>query len=409
MLKNSKEGNRTLNTYNINNTSLSERSEKSEKLIPDMTSYQEFEENASFSIEREIIEFSSPEREILNATVCDPAATSKESNIYMGKFLPIGNMSISTIKNHITNITMNFISDSTQQNNSLKKLNSMIVLEKVIFKMHRGGQELIEREEEKKTLTLKKITYKRKKPFNYFLSKYRSYCIVKCEVITTFFVDNYVWSMFTNPKQRENDENISCRYLIINKETFEFEVNSFTVDNLDLDDNLVKKPIDRTKFMEFMQGINQVFRKNEFFEILENFKNKRLIYLLLCLVLFIIMISLTVFAFMNNFFAPANDPEDISVLWMCIIFFSVALAALILLFIKFLYSAIVETSQIKQYRILEFHVKNFNEIENYFEKWNVDLWIPNGIYVSCPVTLEYIQFSLDPFRDIELQHHEIGN
>jgi hypothetical protein len=402
---------------------------KTEKFLPDITSFDDFEENSSFTIENEKIElYPMPEKDItnINSKFFDNLQISNEKENYnihvdnvsissnKGKFIQIGSMSLSSIKNYITNNSINIYSETTQNNNSLKKLNSMIVLEKVKLKMQRGDinlaqeQNIIEEEEEKiKQLSFKKITYKRKKPIYYFLSKYRSYCIIKCELITTFFLDNYVWSIFTNPKLKEKDGKICCKYVVLNKKKLEFEIDEYTIDNLDLDDNLVQKKIDRFKFKEFIIGVNQIFRKQEFLNILKKFKKKKILGLSKCCVCFVIMKCIIFFSIINHFF-KSSEGEDNNIFWFKILGFILFIAVIILLFIKNLYSALVETSQMKKFEVLEFHVKNFNNIEEYFEKWNIEFWIPSGICISCPVSLDYIQFSLDPFIDIELQHHEIG-
>lgn len=420
----------------INNNS------KTEKLLPSniFASFDELEieDNASFTIENEKIEIhpnsflknakinsiSIEELEISNE-ISNENENAKENSqilIHIGnnsnssseKFIKIGSKSLSSIRNY-----KNFNSDSSQD--FLKKLlNSMIALETTIVEKKRRELNLVqeenivtEEEEKVRIINFKKITYKRKKPTNYFLSKYSSYCIIKCEIITTFFLDNYVWSIFSNPKLKEKDSNMRVRFVILNKKNMQFEVDEHTVDNLELDDNLLQKNIDRGKFKEFILGVEKFFTKPDFLLILKNNKRKKVVNLSKCFLCLILMVCIIIFSIMDKIFnyavsEPSVADEDNSNFWLKILFFILFIGILILLIVKYLYCAIVEVAQLKLSQILDYHVKNFKNVEEYFENWNVEFWIPHGISVGCPVSLDYIQFNLDPFIDIELQHHEIS-
>jgi hypothetical protein len=46
-----------------------------------------------------------------------------------------------------------------------------------------------------------------------------------------------------------------------------------------------------------------------------------------------------------------------------------------------------------------------NGIENLFNQWNSQYFLPNGLYVMAPRNLKYIQFVLDPNTCFQLENH----
>ncbi len=76
--------------------------------------------------------------------------------------------------------------------------------------------------------------------------------------------------------------------------------------------------------------------------------------------------------------------------------------------IKCLLEAFVVNKEILEYDILNYRIKNYTKTQEFFDKWNMKFFLPNGVFISCPVTIDYLQFNKEPLKEINLEHHEIA-
>ncbi len=62
---------------------------------------------------------------------------------------------------------------------------------------------------------------------------------------------------------------------------------------------------------------------------------------------------------------------------------------------------------IEFYEVLKYRLDKFELVEKFFTEWNIKYFLKEGIFVTTPANLEYIQFNFNPEQEIELEHHEI--
>jgi hypothetical protein len=175
----------------------------------------------------------------------------------------------------------------------------------------------------------------------------------------------------------------------------------------DFDLKLKAYALSLNKFKQFLDCINDVINCDEFLKIDKNFSRSRFFNFAGSIICLFLIIGFIILSINLNLFSP--DETSLSGFlpaWVLLLGFSLIVAVLIILGIRFLVRGLLTVHSIKKYDTLMFHINNFSSLESFFEKWNVDLFIPYGIYVSCPVNLEYLQFNMDPFKDIELENHE---
>ena len=195
--------------------------------------------------------------------------------------------------------------------------------------------------------------------------------------------------------------------MLPDKQTGNFNYEEGVIEKLNLDQNFNKTALDRNKFQKFLEETNNVFHSDEFNSINTKFSKSRCLNFAGSILCILFIIGLITLSLVLNLFSFDENSESGIPAWIVLLGFSLLFAIFIILAIRFLIRGLITLHSIKKYDILMYHVNNFSNLEVLLEKWNVDLFIPNGIYVSCPVNLEYLQFNLDPFKDIELENHEL--
>lgn len=129
------------------------------------------------------------------------------------------------------------------------------------------------------------ITVKKNKPETFFLSKMRDFCKIKCNVITTYFVDNVVFSQFTNPKSIKEVFPIVCYFFIPN--TLQYNIEEICE----------KVNIEKLQLSEFIEGVNSLISNDKITEFYsDSYKRKRnkITYAVLCILLILVGIYLAI-------------------------------------------------------------------------------------------------------------------
>jgi hypothetical protein len=311
------------------------------------------------------------------------------SNIPSDKSRPqiINNMSLSSIRNTRTN----FLSDSSANFNisSLKKIDSKMSPLANYSRLD----------------STQKIIFQREAPTAFFVSKYREFCAIKCNIITTYFIQNFIFSLFTNPKSIEKFEGCRMKFFLANVNAKEHE-DFFNSHEIIFGENIIQPSLDQKILHSFICEVNSFFKDPEFIKIHQAIKKKKLIFYILTLVLtiaFILIISLS--AAFGVF--QSDDGENPTKYWIVIIIIFAVEAILLYVILRAFLFAFVITNEILRYDILNYHLKNFHNIEATFLKWNEQFFLKNNIFVSCPVNLEYLQFNLEPTKEVVLEHHEL--
>jgi hypothetical protein len=332
---------------------------KEERLLPEISNYNFAGEDSINFTKEDFGEFSV---DIKTRTVC--------------------NMSVSSIMNSRSH----YFGTISKHGNSIAKLHQMM-------------------ENNENNYESKLIFNKNSPPDSIYKSKYNNYHIIKCNLITTIFVDNFIFSLFTNPSQVEK---INC--LFLENKNLNFKVNEEFLNIL----KNKKFSLDYAKNIEFIAGVNDMFNTSDYIQINSDFYRKKLKNIIYCVLVSFIFLLLGFVNFKYNFFLLNETDDDDTIptssnkfKWILFSIVSLVLVLLFFLIIRFIFKIVIKLKDKKQYELLKYHVKQFNNLEEYFQTWNVNYFLQNEVYVTSPATLDYIQFNFHPFQEIELQHHEL--
>ena len=225
----------------------------------------------------------------------------------------------------------------------------------------------------------------------------RRFCFVQNEKITTYLVNLYIFSEFTDLNEIENDDRIKVFFIRrnIKSKTFIPETEKI-LNNLNL--SLDKK----SEFNNFIDGINKFFEDPEFLQIkVKNKKFKIRIYgtvIILFLLLILMLCVIAKLAFMNSL-QIFNK--------LSLIFLSSCLSIIFIYFLIKQFSKLNHLKLFSIYNNLEYFLLNSNRIYDYIENWNRNFFENNKIRVSVPISVSYIMFNLNPYQQIEIQHLDI--
>jgi hypothetical protein len=296
----------------------------------------------------------------------------------------INNMSISTI----TNTRINFLSDSSAQNNaeSLQKLQSLMP---IIFRYNSS---------------LQKVVFSKKPPTAFYVSKHRDLCAIKCEVITTYFVKNATFSIFSNPHGIEENEIVKVKILNSRPENENSPIHKFWIS--DLEDDVILMNLDQNKFFQFFEEVNFYFSSPEIRKIEQRTRKQKFIYYTLTVFLMILLILVIILSFFYDLFVKPDNSSSFQ-FWIIIVIVMFIAIILIYLALRSFLMAYVYTTEVHRFDTLSHYIKNYPTVQKTFDKWNINLFLLSGIIVSTPVSLDYIIFNFEPDKDIVLDHHEM--
>jgi hypothetical protein len=299
------------------------------------------------------------------------------SRVVEGRNL-INNMSLSTIRNTRSQYNSDY--------STLKKIDNILQPqpENVL----------------KRYASSKKTTFKRKHPLKIFVSKKLHYLYIRCEIITTYFINSYVFSLFTDPKEIENSKEVNCKFLLSstkdkNPKYDRFNYNDINFDNLDV-----------LKLTQFIKELNSFFHSPGYVNIFRKNYKRKVIYYSIFTLMIISFILIIVISCVEGLFDKATGREYN--FWLIVIAIFILEAILLYSSIRLFFYAFSVLNEIRKYEIFLFHLKDYHNIEAFFAKWNFEFFLLNGVFVTCPLNLEYIQFNFDPSNEIVLEHHDVN-
>lgn len=240
------------------------------------------------------------------------------------------------------------------------------------------------------------VTIPKEMPTLKFVSIYKPLLVVKCNRITTCYIDNYIFSLFSHPKDTENIEDI--RLFVMSPSNCNYDVN-------DLLKNEEIAKIDNESLAEFLKWINKRLNNTEFLHLLKkhNKKSTKNLIVFISLIAFLLFLLIILFILGMQFFEMSTARFWVTFAISFIIIFIFGFYC-----VKYYLKNRRKYKELKLYNTIKHRLGSFEEIEDYLEVWNVNVFVPNGIFVTCPVTLEYLQFSLDVSKELLLEHHEIS-
>jgi hypothetical protein len=206
------------------------------------------------------------------------------------------------------------------------------------------------------------------------------YQTIHCDTIATDWLNKkqYSYSYLTNPNNIKNKF-----YYAIKCQTYKF--------NMTVANGLLAY-IEINKLSEFLNSFSELLKS----DIQTNKIRRKISFRYSCcmawsIIFLLILLTSWVFAFM--FFYPY-------------IFFNYIFYPWPILIGLFLLSFYFPRRHKQEYKISYHYLLNTARIEQFVNSWNVEYFIPNGVYVTCPRNLKYIQFTIGLNRLMIIDRHE---
>jgi hypothetical protein len=234
------------------------------------------------------------------------------------------------------------------------------------------------------------------KPIKTYINTYKHLIIIKCNRVTTYYVNNYVFSALTNPERFEADFKIPNLVFKPRLKTG-FSINDTTCTQLSskFDPNVIRK---------FFESVNAFMLSKSNQEVKEHNNNARRYYLITGLVLFALFAGLTISAFI--FDDVIFDSDGVG-LWVKIILFLLLLIVLFYFILRNFFNAFYVQGELLKFNLLEDRVKIYPDVNECLEIWNKFVFLPEKIYVVIPVSFDYMQFIFDATKEIKIENHVI--
>ena len=249
----------------------------------------------------------------------------------------------------------------------------------------------------KKKKNLREIIFTGKNNVNYIsILSTKQFAVGINDTIKTYLFNLFIFSEFINPKIIEKDERVNLYFIEKNKHLLSFHYNSKEVlKNLNLSSDKESLIID------FMKEINYFFQQNDYIEMElqnEKFKNK-----VVCLMYITIIFSFFL-SFLLIFLISKAENNIIIILLIILLMILFIITIIFLIFSIYKY---INLDLYILYNQINFMIKKYNQINNIIDKWNKSKFESLRLNVSVPISLNYIQFNLDPFQRIEIKHIEM--
>jgi hypothetical protein len=231
---------------------------------------------------------------------------------------------------------------------------------------------------------------------NYFTnSSIKSYSIIQCPKITTYYVDNYIFSNFTNPSAIQKFYDFKS-FFIHQKDRL-FNVADFI-------GNEITGKFDFNVLNTFLVGLNNLLNSSRVVEIVTKYKRKSLINILLIHLVLLVMVLTFILVFIYDF-------EILQALKINYLILFLVMFLLLLLFVSLLvrlFFQVFSIPQSRDYIILQYRLESLSTLKDYIDSWNRTVFLPKFTLISVPVNLKYIHVLLEPI-EILLEHHEYNN
>jgi hypothetical protein len=240
----------------------------------------------------------------------------------------------------------------------------------------------------------RRILILKDEPTYKFKSNTKPYSIIQCKKLTTYYIDNHIFSNFTTPENVDNCYNFKSLFLYPKPDGFDicdFIVNQRVAD------------IDLEVLKIFLVGLNSLYN-NKYITILRLKYNRKFQYYVI-LALIDIFIMFGIFAFIFIYDTEIIEILNINFLILFLIMFMFLLifaAILIRLFLK----GLLALPHSRDYYILQYRLQTLTQLENYVNSWNKTVFLQKNMLISIPVNYKYIHILLEPV-ELLLEHHGI--
>ena len=213
---------------------------------------------------------------------------------------------------------------------------------------------------------------------------YKNYCYVKCPNVTTVWIDSEGFSYLTS---YSNDQN----YFFCPRNDNGFNIKTWT-------EQKTNNKITLEKLNEFILQLNNEFKISDNIKIAKKTINKEcIIYFFLALVSLIFFIIC--FGTWMNLFTEYICINDRMRFLSFFGWIFTGIFCLISLLLICIYSF-----RDNNHLVDKIFLKNTG-LQNFFDNWNNQYFLPCGLYVMAPRNLCYLQFVLDKNIKFSLQDH----
>ena len=217
----------------------------------------------------------------------------------------------------------------------------------------------------------------------------KEYCYVKCPNVTTVWINSYGFSYLTS---YSNDEN----YFFLPLTDNGFNLN-------DWNENSTNNKVSRENLSEFISQLNSQFEISKLIKTLkEKIKKRHLIFLIFAIVFFIL--SITFFILWMNYLADFIylDKNFLFIAGICFFFCGMIFLICLLFLCLNCYGK-------NKYLMDKVLIRNTSGVENFLNKWNIQYFLLNDLYVMAPRNLRYLQFVLKRNIKFSLENHPYPN
>jgi hypothetical protein len=223
-----------------------------------------------------------------------------------------------------------------------------------------------------------------------YIHESKPYAFKKCKNITTYFVNLYLFSVYTDPIAVSKAYNMPSIFLTPH-------ANGFDHANLVQDFGL-----DRSTIREFFDGINKMYLDEHIVAIDKSYQKKKSLGLFLLISSTFLVVLLVVLGFAFHDLCFSTDHWGF---WIKLAMFIFINFLLIYIFLRNVKDLIYIQPELKKYNVLSWRVQSYPMLEEYIEIWNKYIFIPRKVFVTVPPNYQYIHFLLDITTEVKLEHH----
>jgi hypothetical protein len=235
-------------------------------------------------------------------------------------------------------------------------------------------------------------------PSNIYINNYKPLCIIKCNKVTTYFIDQYIFSVLTNPYDFEREYQIPSIFIEPGKKGFAVE---------DLTNSIIAERLEADVINKFTFCVNELYNDTEMNYIQKRLRKRKVRSLVICITAGFIILAMVLFAIVFN--ELLFDDDQGTGFWIKLIFFFIFLVILVYLLVRNLIYMAFVYPQLEKYEILSHRATVVDTLQECLETWNRYVFIPKNLFVTIPLNFQYLHVILDLTKEIRIQNHSIGN
>jgi hypothetical protein len=234
-------------------------------------------------------------------------------------------------------------------------------------------------------------------PYETHFSDHNPLIIIRCKKVTTYYVDNYMFSVLTHPESFEQDFGVPSVFI-------KPRCNGYNIK--DFSSTIIGERLDTPTLNRFVENLNEIYITEEIKEISELHVKKVARHLIISAVFLVVAILLFVLAFTIDDLLFKTD-GGVAEFWIKLVFFLLILLLILYFFFKYMNRALIVEPQNKRFNVLNSRVENYENIQDYLDNWNKYIFLEKKFYVSIPLNFEYVHVVLDITKDVRIKNHNL--